>query len=464
MPYPEHFAATKEAVSTFNADAGIEFEDPPQRTEDTRFIDFTPALRAELLNRENWDRLLELFARTANLAVALIGGDGALIGECHNPNPIWVMARAAKPVLRSSCPFCLETQPLCRAAADAVRTGSVVLVRDRGGFAHAAVPLLLGEHYLGTLLAGQILDSYPEVLPLERVARDFSISPQRVWNLARQQAPMSHARLKVFAELLQVLGQTFLQDHYGSFLERTWTSKAIVLNRELATLNTTLARKIVELDQLIVEKEILLKEVHHRVKNNLQVVSGLLSLQMEEENPAVSARLRDAYDRIHSMSLVHEHIYRSTSLADLDLGEYVENLALHLYQSYCQDRQRIGLEVAAESMRLAIDQAIPCGLILNELISNALKHAFSDGRDGLLQIIFRTMADNQAVLIVADNGKGMPAGFAGAFAKSMGMQVVRMLTRQMEGTLEMTQDCGTRFVLSWQVTDRLPALKMTAHS
>jgi two-component sensor histidine kinase len=358
------------------------------------------------------------------------------------------------------CSFCLETHAACNAAADAARTGSLVLVRDQGGFAHVAVPLRLGRQNLGTLLAGQVLNGYPEVLPLERVARDFGLSPQRVWSLARQQAPISRAHLTTIAELLLVLGQTFLQDRYGSFLERKWTGKAIDSNRELATLSATLTRKVVELDRSIVEKDILLREVHHRVNNNLQVVSSLLSLQIEREDTVVAARLRDAYDRIHSMSLVHEYIHRSTTLADLDFGEYVENLAEHLYESYCHDQQRIKLEIAAESMRLVIDQAIPCGLILNELISNAFKHAFCDGRDGLLEIVFRRVKDHEALLIVTDNGKGLPTTFDANSTKSMGMQVVMMLTRQMEATLEITQESGTRFALSWTAPDTLPALKM----
>jgi len=173
------------------------------------------------------------------------------------------------------------------------------------------------------------------------------------------------------------------------------------------------------------------------------------------ENLNVSERtrncLRVAYERIHSLSLVHEHIYRSKTLADLDLGEYVESLATHLYQSYCPDRNRIRMEVKTEPMRIAIDQAIPCGLILNELISNALKHAFNDGRHGLLEIVFRTTADHGAELVVADDGTGIPAKFDLQSAKSMGMQVVAMLTRQMEACLEILRESGTRFVLSWSV-------------
>lgn len=413
-------------------------------------IDITPELRAELLNSGSWEKILDLFARTAKVAVALIGTEGQLLGTCHNPNPIWSLARKARPVPADACLFCLETRSVCSAIANAVRTNSLTLVSDDAGFAHTALPLMLGGKHVATLLAGQILGRYPEVLPLRRLAREFGLSAQQIWNLAGLQVPMSRAHLTVFGELLLVLGQTFLRDCYGAFLEKKWAERTVHSNSELAIANSRLTKKVAELDRSMIEKEILLKEVHHRVKNNLQVVSSLLSLQMDREGDSLtSVRLRDAYERIYSMSLVHEHIYRSTTLADLDLGEYVEGLGTHLYQSYCPDRSRIRLKITTESMRLAIDQAIPCGLILNELISNALKHAFNEGKEGLLEIGLRTMANRGAELIIADNGVGLPAGFDLNSTESMGMQVVAMLTLQMEGWLEISRESGTRFVLSW---------------
>ena len=164
-------------------------------------------------------------------------------------------------------------------------------------------------------------------------------------------------------------------------------AKVAQLSEHSQELELKVTERTQALRQLLVEKETLLKEVHHRVKNNLQVVGSLLSLQIgtEGDSPAAES-LRDAYGRIHSMSVVHKQIYESETLADLDFGSYIQNLSGQIFQSYCTDASRIEMEVKTESMLLMIDEAIPCGLILNELISNALKHAFKDGRKGLLDI------------------------------------------------------------------------------
>jgi two-component sensor histidine kinase/ligand-binding sensor protein len=433
--------------------------------EDAGSIDFSPEMTDDdLLEPESWARLLDLFARTANVAVALIDTKGQLVGKCHNANPIWSLARAARPVPAGTCLFCLETSPNCTAIADALLTNSLVFVHEDSGFAHVALPLTLGGLHIGTLLAGQILDRFPEQLPLQRTAREFGLSSQQVWDLARQQIPTSRARLTIYGELLWEVGQTFLRNCHGFFLERRSIEKAKVLNRELSAVNTKLRRKIAELDQSLVERETLLREVHHRVKNNLQVVSSLLSLQMGLEVESPTSGLRESYNRIQSMSLVHEYIYQSKTLADLDIGEYTERLANHLYRSYCEDRKRIQLSLKTETMRLGIGQSVPYGLILNELIANALKHAFTDGRSGLLEIRFRKTGDSGAELIVADNGVGLPAGFDPISRKSMGMQVVEVLTSQLGAHLDISRDGGTRFVLSWTVPPAEVVLQTPEHA
>jgi signal transduction histidine kinase/ligand-binding sensor protein len=219
------------------------------RGEDFGTIEWTAALRAELLDPAGWNKILELYAGAMKLAVALIDAEGQPVGICHNPQPIWSLARAARPHSNGSCLFCLETTPQCSAAADALRTGSLRLVHDQAGFAHVALPLTLSGHHVGTLLAGQILDRYPEPLPLQRFAREFGVSQQQIWHSARQQPPISRANLTIYGELLWGLGQTFLRDRYGAILERRLTETASALNQELAIVNFTLNQKIAELDR-----------------------------------------------------------------------------------------------------------------------------------------------------------------------------------------------------------------------
>jgi PAS domain S-box-containing protein len=154
------------------------------------------------------------------LAVALVDPQGQLIGTCHSPGSIWSLARAARPQWGPGCIFCLEPEARCTAAADALRTESVVLAHDQAGFAHTASPLSLGGCHLGVLLAGQVFDRFPEPIPLQRMAKAFGLSGPQVWYEASRQAPISRAHLTVYGDLLGSLGQAFLRQRYSAILER----------------------------------------------------------------------------------------------------------------------------------------------------------------------------------------------------------------------------------------------------
>jgi two-component sensor histidine kinase len=193
-----------------------------------------------------------------------------------------------------------------------------------------------------------------------------------------------------------------------------------------------MTNEAVELRQALAEKTLLLKEVHHRVKNNLQVICSLLSMQIDQAaGSACAAALNDAHSRVQAMSLIHEQIYQSESLADLDFGEYVQALSYRLFATYCVDPGRIGIELDVEPFRLEIERAIPCGLILSELFSNALKYAFADGRAGLIRVSLRRTPAERMELAVEDNGCGLPAELDWETTASLGMQVVRTLSRQL---------------------------------
>ena len=154
-------------MHAMNEEAAIQQGWQAIKGESSGNVELTPELCAELLDPKTWGPILELYAGTMGLSVALVNPHGKLLGECHNPQPIWLLARAAKPQWSPGCPFCLEPEGLCTAAADALRTNSAVLVHDQAGFAHIASPLSLGGLHLATLIAGQVFDRYPEPLPLE---------------------------------------------------------------------------------------------------------------------------------------------------------------------------------------------------------------------------------------------------------------------------------------------------------
>ena len=202
-------------------------------------------------------------------------------------------------------------------------------------------------------------------------------------------------------------------------------------------------------DQLRVsleEKVVLLKEIHHRVKNNLQVVSSLLSLQSSYiDDEATRDNLRDTRSRVESMALVHEKLYESGDLAKIDFGEYVRTLAGHVLRAY----ERIPrLHIEASPIVVDADTVIPCGLIVNELVSNSMKYAFRDRDPGEIRIELHRKNDQEIVMRVSDDGVGFPPDLDFRRTESLGMQLVVDLTRQLQGTVELRRDRGTCFEIT----------------
>ncbi|MDJ1180141.1 PAS domain S-box protein [Roseofilum sp. BLCC_M91] len=196
------------------------------------------------------------------------------------------------------------------------------------------------------------------------------------------------------------------------------------------------------------EKEILLKEIHHRVKNNLLVVSNLLEFQADYvSNPSLIKVLEDSRSRIYSMALIHEKLYRSMTLDTINFGEYLEDLVHNLFESYNLENNRVTFDLDIEPVLLNIETAHPCGLIVNELLSNTLKHAFPEGRKGKVKIILHQQENDRIVVKVADNGIGFPENLDFRHVDSLGMELVCTLTEQLEGEITLIRDHGTTFEL-----------------
>jgi PAS domain S-box-containing protein len=198
------------------------------------------------------------------------------------------------------------------------------------------------------------------------------------------------------------------------------------------------------------EKETLLREIHHRVKNNMQVISSLFNLQAGHTlNEDCRAILKEAQTRIRSMSLVHEKLYQSGHLSRIDFGGYINSLAAHLFHIYRPQSGLVRLETDFDDVALDIASAMPCGLLLNELISNALRHAFPDNRTGLVRIGLKRGPGGRIEIRVADDGIGFPADLDFRHAESSGLQIVNLLVGQLDATIELDRTNGTAFTVTF---------------
>ncbi len=210
-------------------------------------------------------------------------------------------------------------------------------------------------------------------------------------------------------------------------------------------------------EALLKTEKIRKKEIHHRIKNNLQVISSLLSLQAEQfSDEKVMEAFRDSQNRVVSMSLIHEELYKTRengNLETLDFTAYLRKLATDLLRSYKVGNEEIHLQLDLENVSLGMDTAIPLGIIVNELVSNSLKHAFPDGRNGEIRVKLQRAEndhDHQFTLIVSDDGVGLPKDFDFRDATTLGLQLVNTLVEQIEGNIELGRDAGTKFKIGFR--------------
>ncbi len=214
---------------------------------------------------------------------------------------------------------------------------------------------------------------------------------------------------------------------------------------------TSIKRAEERLRDSVREKEILLKEVHHRVKNNLQVMSSLLRIQGRlVKHKRLEGILKESQNRIRTMSLVHEKLYRSKDLSRIDFGDYLRVLSNHLLNAY-ESRGKINLKIDARPIKIGVDYAIPCGLIANELISNALKHAFPGNTGGEVKVEFRSLGRGWIKMSLGDNGVGIPGNINPEDSESPGFHLVNMLARdQLRGEIEVDRSGGTRVTVRFR--------------
>jgi PAS domain S-box-containing protein len=194
------------------------------------------------------------------------------------------------------------------------------------------------------------------------------------------------------------------------------------------------------------EKEILLREIHHRVKNNMQIISSLLRLQSRAiEDKRMVEMFKESQNRIRSMALIHEKLYQTEDFTKVNFAHYIKSLTVHLFHTYKVDLNVVKMNAQVEDVFLDINKAIPCGLIINELVSNALKHAFPNGRKGEILIRLVSRKDKKTKLTVNDNGIGLSQKIDFREPETLGLQLVHDLVRQIDGSIMMSRKGGTKF-------------------
>jgi two-component sensor histidine kinase len=236
----------------------------------------------------------------------------------------------------------------------------------------------------------------------------------------------------------------------------------------LAQANEDLEHRVAErtaaLQASLQEKEVLLKEIHHRVKNNLQVITSLLSLQHEAiDDPQALALFAESERRIGAMALVHETLYQTGDLGRFDLAQYIPTLSTQLLHAYGVEPQRVAVRLDLAEVTLPLDMAVPCGLILHELLSNALQHAFSDEQTGTITVTLTHEAD-RVTLRVQDNGRGLPTDFDVHHTASLGLQLVGALAEQLDGTMTLERTEGTAFTVTFPLPNSLGSGRPTRAS
>ncbi len=236
-----------------------------------------------------------------------------------------------------------------------------------------------------------------------------------------------------------------------------WGSLAIglllVIVAWITSLRRTVRKKTGQLQKSLAEKETLLKEIHHRVKNNLAIMSGLFELQLDTtDNDQARKVLRDSQSRLQSVALVHDKLYKTSSLTDIEMDQYIRELVQSLYETFGARQKSINIEFDIDDIYLDIDRALPCGLLINEITINAFKHAFQDGVEGDINISMKKN-NGRARLTISDNGRGLDKDFESGKSNSLGLMLIDTLKDQLEARMEVESapGNGTRYSFTFPV-------------
>lgn len=319
------------------------------------------------------------------------------------------------------------------------------MMPEMDGFTCCAQLLaLLGDESPAVLMITTLNDKVSVDRAFEVGAIDY-ISKPLDWPVLLQRV---RRLLQTRWAMTQLKQQIKVQDRLASQMAKKTT--------ELVDANAALESEITERKQAeeqikasLKEKEVLLKEIHHRVKNNLQIISSLLKLQSRSiKDVQTLSMFNESQSRIRTMALIHENLYQSDDLSSINFTEYIHKLTANLFRSY-EINSNINLNMNIEDIFLEIDTAVPCGLIINELISNSLKYAFPNNKIGEIRIDFYKDQKHNLNLIVGDNGVGFSQDVDWENLSTLGLQLVSNLVEQLDGTFLLNKESGTEFKITF---------------
>ena len=361
-------------------------------------IELHPAIRADLLDPENWQEGLETFARATNLAVALVDAEGCLIGKCFNPHPTWKLLNDKKPATIRRCPFSLASPTLCTCVDDAMAGGGFAVTRDRTGLVHFAVPLQLGGHRLGALVAGQVFDQFPEQLSLEQVANAFGLPRHEAWQLARLEHPIKRDTLRVYGDLLATLGRTFLLTRHHASVEADRVAEVTRLSDLLSEAN---------------RRNEFLAMLAHELRNPLAPALNALNLmRLSPSDSEACARAREvASKQIRHLSRLVDDLVDVSRITHgrirlrqetVDLAQVISQVEESVRPFIDTHRQQLSVYLPTEPIHLNAD---PTRLV--QVLSNLLNNAMKYTQDGGCIWLTVERSEQDVVLHVRDTGIGI---------------------------------------------------------
>jgi two-component sensor histidine kinase/ligand-binding sensor protein len=380
----------------------------------------------DLFNREEIQRIQDEFSDATGVASIITRMDGTPVTEPSN------FTSLCSDIIRKTERGCLNCFRSDAAIGGYHPAGPVVQQCLSGGLWDAGASITVGNRHIANWLIGQVRDETRSDEAMLAYAREIGADEEQFIQAFHRVPAMSREQFERIATLLfSMAGQL---------------SRAAYQNIQQARSITDQERSQEKIRHLLQEKELLLKEVHHRIKNNMSTVMSLLSLQARSMNdPALAGALGDARRRIQSMMLLYEKLYRSEGFRDLPVSAYLQALIRDILASF-PNRDMVKLELDIQDFPMETRQLSAVGLIVNELLSNAMKYAFTGREGGTIRIAAAVQGERVRVE-VRDDGVGIPAGFDLPSSSGFGLKLVDMLTQQIGGALRIEQDGGTAFIL-----------------